>query len=386
MNFRKVLLSLGLALTLAPTLPQIAAAAQITQYFPADGQPAARLTQWRIVWGIESQAGGSEVLAIKEAWFSRGPGEPEIQVLGDSRLAELLSAYNRGARLYDISGFRFPLVDLDETALGPGCLVEGRILNRDGVPAATGPVAVEVHDDHLRWMDTQQRSRRGQALEVWSVLNAFNYRYVILYIFRDDGQIGFRVGATANNLAPTIDDEATHVHSGCWRINVALGNQIDTSVRKVTLDTNLHRTVIDPLTTEARFKWNPEEFTRLRVESTTRTNAHEPPHPISYDLMPMAMGAGRFYNPGEEFTLNDFWVTVNKNGEVRCPNLDKYENGQNLIGALPTIWYEAGFVHSPRDEDFGKTGYVTRDGVALTTWGGFDLKPRNFFSSTPLYP
>ena len=386
MSFRTIRRSFWLALALASILPQLAAAAQITQYFPADGQPGDRLTQWRIVWDIESQAGGSEVLFIKEAWFSRGPGEPEIKVLGDSRLAELLSAYNRGARLYDISGFRFPLVDLTETALGPGCLVPGRILNRSGVQAATGPVAVEVHDDHLRWMDTTQRSRRGQSLQLWSVLNAFNYRYIILYIFRDDGLISFRVGATANNLAPTLDDEATHVHSGCWRINVALGSQIDTSIRKVTLDTNLHRTNIDPLTAEARFKWNPEEFTRLRIESTTLTNAHEPPHPISYDLTPMAMGAGRFYNPGEEFTLNDFWVTVNKNGEVRCPNLDKYENGQNLIGNLPTVWFETAFVHSPRDEDFGKVGYVTRDGVALTTWAGFDLKPRNFFSSTPLYP
>lgn len=379
-------LSFWAALIAAVVLARPVLAGQVTQYFPADGQAANRLTQWRVEWGIERHAAGAEVLYIKNAWFSRAPGEREVRVLGDSRIAELFTPYNQGARIYDISGLRVDLVDLDEPDLGPGCIVPGQIFGRDGLPAATGPVGMEVHDDHLRWMDTQQRSRRGQSLMLWSVLNAVNYRYVILYIFRDDGQVGFRVGATASNLAPMLDDIATHLHTGCWRVNVALDNPLDNVVKKVTLDTRASRTNIEPLANEVRFKWNPEEFTRLRVESRTLTNTHVPPHPISFDLTPMAMGAGRFYAPGEEFTLNDFWVTADRAGEIRCPRLDRYENGESLNGARPVVWYTASLLHSPRDEDFGREGYVTTDGVALTQWAGFDLKPRNFFPSTPLYP
>lgn len=375
-----------LILSLAFILPKLLVAGEIAQYFPADGQEADRITKWRVVWDIEKQAGGSEVFFIREAYFSRTPGDREIKVLGDSRVAELFTPYNQGLRLYDISGSKFKLVDLDPTALGPGCIVPGQLFDRAGAAADTGPVAMEVHDDHLRWMDTQQRSRRGQSLLLWSVLDAANYRYVILYIFRDDGQIGFRIGATGNNLAQTPSDQATHLHTGCWRINVALDNPVANTIEKVTLDTNLARTIVEPLTTERRLKWNPEEFTRLRVKSTNLTNGHQPPNLIGYELMPMASGAGRFRNPGEEFTLNDFWVTADKTGEVRCPNLDRYENGQDLAGEKPTIWFLATFNHSPRDEDFGRNGYIQKDGVALTTWAGFDLKPRNFFASSPMYP
>lgn len=384
MDMRKATLKLVLALTLI--VPRFLSAGEIVQYFPADGQAADRLTQWRVEWGIERHVGGAEVLYIKNAWFSRAPGDREIRVLGDSRVAELFTPYNAGARIFDISDFPNELIDLGPEMLGPGCLREGRIFDRAGAPAEDGPVAAEVRSDHLRWMDPANQSRRGQELQVWSVMDAFNYRYILLYTFRDDGQIGFRVGATGNLLAGTVSDIATHLHTGCWRINVALDNQSSTIFKKVTHDTRAFKSVVELLNTEERFKWNPEEFTRLRIESTTLNNAHVPPSPVSYDLVPMASGAGRFHNPGEEFTQNDFWLTLDRPNQMRCPRLDRYENGQFINGGKTSVWYLASFNHTPRDEDFGRNGYVETQGVAIVVWAGFDLKPRNFFSSTPLYP
>ena len=50
-----------------------AGAGEIKPWFPADKPEADLKTRWRIVWGIENHAGGSEVLFIKEALPAR-PG------------------------------------------------------------------------------------------------------------------------------------------------------------------------------------------------------------------------------------------------------------------------------------------------------------------------
>ncbi|MFN0053561.1 MAG: hypothetical protein ACKV0T_15385 [Planctomycetales bacterium] len=112
----------------------------IAQHFPADKPVAAKQTGWRIVWDITNHAGGSEVLVIKEAWFQRSPAEPELKILGDSRLAEIFVPYNGGRRIYDISNYRFPLVDLDASGLGPACVAAGVIYDRAGAPARLGPI------------------------------------------------------------------------------------------------------------------------------------------------------------------------------------------------------------------------------------------------------
>ena len=117
-----------------------------------------------------------------------------------------------------------------------------------------------------------------------------------------------------------------------------------------------------------------------------RRYSHRPPSQIAYDLIPMGPGAGRYHAPGEEFTLDDFWVTLDRAAEVRCPSLNEYENDESLDGGRPVVWFVASTNHTPRDEDYGVLGYDPREGVAITTWAGFDLKPRNFFSSSPLYP
>jgi hypothetical protein len=364
-------------------------AGEIIQPFPAE-KNAAMQTQWRVVWGIESHVGASEVLFIKEAYFKRGPNEAEIEVLGDCRLAEIFIPYNDGTRLYDISGAKYRLIDLTAKALGPACITKGRLISRQDVARETGPVAVEVRDGHLRWMNISNASRRGQSLVVWSVLDAANYRYVILYEFRDYGLVGFRLGATAHNLHDRNGDDTTHVHIGCWRIGVELGDATSLRVSKVSLLNARNRTRLEvrEIKLEDRIRWVPDEFTRLRIENTTLKNGRDPEHPIGYELIPVRMGSARYTGAGEEFTLDDLWVTKATLRELRPKDLDQYERGKPLTNSPLALWHHSPLLHIPRDEDFGpkEKENCNFEGVAITAWAGCDLVPRNFFPKTPLYP
>ena len=140
----------------------------------------------------------------------------------------------------------------------------------------------------------------------------------------------------------------------------------------------------------------PEEFTRLRVESTVEKNKHSPAHFIGYDLISAREGSARYFGVKEEFTQNDFWVTRASPGEMRPIDVPAYAKGkkdkdgndgpEDLDGQPITIWHQTALLHVARDEDFGPTNSDPAQGVALTVWAGCDLKPRNFFPKTPLYP
>jgi Cu2+-containing amine oxidase len=361
--------------------------ADVTQHFPANKPAAGQRTRWRVEWGIKRHLGNSEVLFIKEAHFARSPKEPEIKVLGDCRLAEIFVPYNDGTRIYDLSAHSFSLVDLGPSALGPNCVIAGTMYDRSGKEVKTGGVVVkEVHDGHIRWMDGSNKLLRGQNMTLWSVLNGANYRYVILYEFRDDGVVGFRLGATAHNLNSSDDPRTTHLHAATWRLNVELGNAAKTKVSCVRLDTAASKLAVEDVNKEARLKWAPESFTRLRVESLVHTNKHQPPHPISYELVPQVSGLGRYGGTGEQFTQHDLWVTRTQSYELRVTDLPRYENGESIVSGPVTLWHHTPILHAPRDEDFGVKGSNAFEGVAIMSWAGCELKPRNFFPATPLYP
>ncbi|MEW4566618.1 hypothetical protein AB1L88_02005 [Tautonia sp. JC769] len=376
---------LALQIALLFTAPALSPAATIQQHFPADGPESAGETRWRIEWSIERHAGGSETLVIRNAWFSRAPGD-EVHVLGDTRVAEIFVPYHNGNRIYDISNFGFRMVDLSPRDLGPMCITPGMICDRSGNQTQSGPVAVEVHDDSVRWMDTANRTRRGQKLEIWCALDAANYRYVMLYEFRDDGSIRARLGATASNLYSSNDDGTTHLHCPIWRINPVLGGRDQLLASEVGIDTNRLRTESRPIREESDFPFEPRRFTKLRVENPGGLNGHSPPNPIGYELIPTLSGTGRYFGLGEEFTRSDFWVTRGDLGELRPRDLPSYSNGEPLIDQPITLWHMAGALHIARDEDFGPVDYDSSDGLAIVAWAGFELKPRNLFSSTPLFP
>ena len=53
------------------------------------------------------------------------------------------------------------------------------------------------------------------------------------------------------------------------------------------------------------------------------------------------------------------------------------------------VWYMSPAYHLPRDEDgvfINPQGRPQVRGVAMTTWCGVEMRPRNLFDKSPLYP
>ena len=132
--------------------------------------------------------------------------------------------------------------------------------------AASGPVAIEVHDDlPAGW--TRSTASPGAEAPDWAALDAANYRYIMLYELGDDGTVGVRLGATASNLFSDNGDGTTHLHSGLWRISPVLDDDTALKVGVVELDTAAFRNVVRAISNEADEPFQPTKFTRIRVDS-----------------------------------------------------------------------------------------------------------------------
>jgi hypothetical protein len=366
----------------------------IEQMFPAGAAPAQQETGWRIKFATTTHGSG-EILYIQEAHFRRSRGEAWFQVLGDCKLVEMFVPYNNGFnRYYDITNIGGALVPLDDKDFGPECLGPGKLYLGD-------KVARELHDGKNLWMDhwmASPKSRRVEEIHLWAVMPAGNYAYPMLYVFRSDGSIGFYAAATAHNLMNATDDSTTHLHMGCWRINVVLGEQIRNRIDSVRFESSpalgaKANTIVAPFNggKEGGIVWKPEEMFRLRVTSNVVMNDHDPGNKVSYDLVPIRHGNGRTYGTGEEWTHKDLWVSLptSAGGALQdrfreLPNYVMHPRDLDLQAAV--IWYQSALIHRARDEDFGKIGYDRDKGVAITAWTGFELAPRNFLAKTPFYP
>jgi Cu2+-containing amine oxidase len=82
----------------------------------------------------------------------------------------------------------------------------------------------------------------------------------------------------------------------------------------------------------------------------------------------------------------DFWATRYRGTELRYDLLPTYvSNGESVTNTDIVLWHITPVHHMPRDEDGAFQGSIWR-GSALIMWGGFDLRPRNLFDRTPLFP
>ncbi len=344
----------------------------VVQTFPAN---EAMKTAWKVRWATSSGYG----LTIQEAWFKRGPKEAWMQVLGDARLAEMFVPYHSGSpRFWDIS-YNFSLITLNKHAAGPG----GQLLGDPGV------VVKEVRDRGILWVDTDTGVRRGQKMLLWSCLDAANYRYIMEYGFHDDGTITFRVGSTGRNYS-TREFEG-HMHTGLWRVNINLEGAGKNSVYvmehlETKADAGKAKTVMRPFNqgVEGFEDWHAEKFTMLNVAHQTKKNLRK--MPISYDVVPLRMGNARHYGAGEECTHHDFWVTVNRKGELYYPKVHEYvKKAEKIMNTDVVIWHAAACHHEPRSED-GELRNGNFVGSTPVAWSGFDLRPRNLFDRTPHFP
>jgi primary-amine oxidase len=351
-----------------------AALNEVVQEFPSND---VMRTAWKVHWATARGYG----LYLQDAWFKRGPKEPWMQVLGDARLAEMFVPYASGTpRFWDIS-YNFALSPLTRDDAGPF----GKLL---GNPPN---VVQEVRDRGIIWMDAVKGSRRGQRLVLWGSLHAANYRYVIEYGFQDDGTVNFRVGSTGRNYASR--EWQGHMHNGLWRVDVNLDGPAHNSVWVMEhIEPEPERparaqTLMRPFNNgiEGFEDWDAHKFTMLTITNDKKRNIRGVP--ISYDVVPLRHGTARHYGPDkEECTQHDFWVTVNRPGEIYYQKLPKYvEKAQPILSNDVVLWHSSPGHHEPRSED-GEMQQNKLVGATPVMWCGFDLRPRNVWDRSPLYP
>lgn len=347
---------------------------EVMQEFPSAGPMK---TAWLVQWSFVTKVG----FHITGAWFKRNPADPWIRVLWDARLAEIFVPYHDNSnRFYDMSDPEFFWQLVPATAADAGCC--GQLL---GDP----PVVIrEVRDRGPLWKDDKE-VYRGEELVLWATLDAANYNYITQYSFRDDGSIGFRAAATSRNYPGA--ETVAHMHDALWRLDVDLGGwPSDTAM------TMIHREPDPPASLEAKdymdpfnggvegkLEWNPLEFTEVTVVDEVIKNGRG--HKIQYDLMPVRAGTSRHFKADEEFSRYDFWVTAYDFTQTRYHLVPTYVTGQPVKNADVVLWYASPMHHVPRDED-GHLDNNLWKGSALVMWTGFDLRPRNFFDTTPFFP
>jgi Cu2+-containing amine oxidase len=351
--------------------PKVKEAEEIIQEFPGAGE---QKTAWKIQYAVGKPRPG---FMITGAWFKTGPNEEWFQVLGELRLSEIYVPYNNGTQIYDIgSQGNYSMLKHTEADAG----ANGKLLH-DGL------IVKEIKDTGILWK-YYDKVRRGQELVMWGTMSAANYNYLIEYSFRCDGSLQCRLGSTGKNFG---NHETTgHMHHGCWRIDLNVGEKDHNNVavvRRQELKAGKGEDKVEYLKTECGIEWKAEEFTRLRVESKMKNAQGKP---ISYELIPQRPGTPRHTDPRATFSAYDFWVTPYKFDELYYGFLQKFTQQKRSIADTDVVvWYMSPAYHLPRDEDgifIDPKGRPQVRGVAMTTWCGLEMRPRNLFEKSPLYP
>ncbi|MCI0379864.1 MAG: hypothetical protein L0215_19965 [Gemmataceae bacterium] len=354
--------------------PQPKPVNEVIQEFPSNDEMR---TAWKVHWATSTGFG----LTLQGAWFKRAPKEPWMQVVGDCRLSEMFVPYHSGSpRFWDIS-YNFSLCKVNKNEAGP----HGKVL---GNPPN---VVCEVRDRGLAFVDTGKGGRRGQKLVLFATLDAANYRYVIEYGFQDDGVITFRVGSTGRNYGSR--EWEGHMHNGLWRVDVNVDGPANNSVlvmehmEPVGAEQANAKTIHRPFNDgrEGFEDWDPLKFTMLSIQNDKKRNIRN--QPAAWDVMPLRHGNARHYGPdNEECTQHDFWVTQNRKGEIYYVKLPKYvAKAEPIMNTDVVVWVSTAGHHEPRSED-GEMKGTSFNGVTQLMWCGFDLRPRNVFDRSPLYP
>lgn len=353
---------------------------EIIQEFPAGGDMQ---TAWKVHYIAHERTNPGPGLTIVGAWLKTSPKADWLKVIGSIRLSEIYVPYNNGTQIHDIGAQgQYGLLEHSQADAG----AHGKLLNNNRV-------IKELRDTGVLWKYYKQ-VRRGQELVLWSTLSAGNYNYIMEYSFRCDGQVMARLGSTGQNFGN--HETIGHMHHGCWRIDVDLGDPTKNTVYLVRRVESKGKDKEQGKDVAALFNggveggadWNAREFTRLRVDSTLKNEAGKT---VSYELWPHARtGSPRHWGRGDEFTHHDYWVTPHDVREQYYGRVHQFAAQKRKISnANVVLWYLSPAYHLPRDEDglfTGPGGRIQVRGVAMTTWCGFELRPRNVFDKSPLYP
>ena len=272
------------------------------------------------------------------------------------------------------------------------------------------------------WSSEMPDSRRSRDLVVRVGAVVGNYDYLLDWIFRQDGAIEVRVGATGIlEVKATKDKDALQAGSDAD----AYGRFVDRNIVAVNhdhyfsyrldldIDGTTNRFVADRLVTqrlpadhprrslwvreehvpasehEARLDINLERPALWRVLSSDRRNSSG--YPTSFQLFPgrnsnTLLSKDDYPRRRAGFIDHHLWVTPQRDGERHAagdhPTLS--EPGQGLPAWTAAdrpirdrdvvVWHTIGMHHLPRSEDWP---------VMPTMWYGFELRPFDFFDRNP---
>ncbi|WP_442755788.1 hypothetical protein ACNHKD_03775 [Methylocystis sp. JAN1] len=323
---------------------------------------------WRICVKAVTRFG----LVVSHVSFRKSPDAPFVLVLSDGRFSEILVPYNKGTpRLMDLVFSSFPVLTLSaDSPLRSDCPAPHVLLDDKRICREVRDYGIAVKKD--------AEVRRGQEVSFFAVLDADNYDYISEWIFRDDGSIVTRAGATGVKRDGP-EDENGHMHNFTWRLDFDFGGADGDSACVTRHIENMNAAYstatdrCDLIETEGGLQWNPAEFNTIVVSDSVLKNARG--RRTEYELIPLRSGVARHT---ELFSRNDFWITRAKPDELLAVNLPDYAKGEPVAGEDIAVWYTGSLRHEDhmRDED--------RDAVPVL-WVGFELRPRNLFDATPFF-
>ena len=282
-----------------------------------------------------------------------------------------------------------------------------------GDPSYEIPHAIALYErdggslwDRLDPATLVRDARFARELVVTESMAIGNYTYMIDYVFRLDGSIDVRAGATGTTLNRGIATNGTderfggtvspnisapnHQHFFNFRIDFDVDGPANRLVESNTQSVpstygNAFSTTETAITTEGFRDINPTTTRHWAVESTTAQNGLG--EPTAYEIEPDEVArayADTSFEPLKHapYAQHALWVTRFKDGELFAggdyPNmgpagegLPKYVSDHASVdGKDLVVWYTAAFTHHTRVEDYP---VMTRETV------GFTLQPDGFF-------
>ncbi len=260
--------------------------------------------------------------------------------------------------------------------------------------------------DRLDPATFERDARFARELVVTASMAIGNYTYMVDYVFKLDGSVDVRAGATGTTLnrgiaangveeryggtvAPNIS-APNHQHFFNFRIDFDVDGPANRLVEANSQSVpsafgNAWSTTETAITTEGFRDINPTTTRHWAVQSTTAQNAIG--EPTAYEIEPHDV-ARAYSDPSFEpllhapFAQHALWVTRFRDGELFAagdyPNgspagegLTKYiADHASVDGKDLVVWFTTAFTHHTRVEDYP---VMTRETV------GFSLLPDGFF-------
>jgi len=314
-------------------------------------------------------------------------------VLMDAAVSQIHVPYDdNGARYHDVSDY----------GLGGGYL---RSIN-----------SAECSGGSLRQYQTKnavctQKQKKGtayrngsnvaeaDALKVFSISKVGAYVYIPQWLFYGDGRMEPSMQATGslqrfNNNAPAqgwLVSEAkiglSHVHNYFWRLDFDLnGTAANDVVKEINYNSSAGKRtrMMTTFGSEAARSVSPSQQRSWLISDGSQRNSKN--HLMGYEIRLSDAGHREVGPTFEAYTYNDFYVTrandceqiASHNSRINAgcsDSLDKFVNGQSIVGQDLVAWVGISFYHMPRSEDYPKMD-------AHSNY--FEIIPRDWHAKNPV--